>query len=54
VVANKIDLLPRPAAVLKSLERRTDLPVVGVSGREHLGIEKLLAALRRVVQEGQP
>ncbi|GAB4813947.1 hypothetical protein N2152v2_000993 [Parachlorella kessleri] len=27
VVANKIDLLPRPASVLRSIQQRTDLPV---------------------------
>lgn len=52
VVANKVDLLPRPAAVIRDLEGRTDLPVVAVSGKERQGIPELLQALQRVVAEG--
>ena len=52
VVANKLDLLPAPAAALRALRQRTDLPVVGVSAREHQGMPELLAALRRAMAEG--
>jgi GTPase involved in cell partitioning and DNA repair len=52
VVANKIDLLPRPASVLKLLGQRTDLRVVGVSAKSNMGIGELLEALGQLVEGG--
>lgn len=46
VVANKVDLLPRPARVLCALRERTDLPVLASSALDGTGVPELLRAMR--------
>ncbi|KAL6778839.1 hypothetical protein ACKKBF_B04410 [Auxenochlorella protothecoides x Auxenochlorella symbiontica] len=46
VIANKVDLLPRPSLVLCALRERTHLPVLASSARDGTGVPELLRALR--------
>ena len=49
IVANKIDIVENYVHRMTLLESQTDIPVIGISGRNLVNIEKLKSLIRKLV-----